>query len=340
MRLVDGWMGRHLAHFDAQRIPRVWRSVPFSLLARSGFAAVPEPRNDHYARHTQLGESLNILVVDSDRDMVEMVTGWLRTRGFSISSSYSADKARATWLERKPDLVIAEVKLAGVDMLEICREMRTRHDALILAMTDEPSAKLEAFCLEAGADAFLAKPFLPTLLLAHIHALSRRVRTTLQRQPSSQFIVGPIRFDTSRNEVRVNGKVEHLTPTESRILQILAINAGAVCTQSQIVSHAWGYGEEGDSYLIKAHIRNLREKIEPVPSKPQFIRTVSGVGYTLSVKSAPEPRSESAEDASEDSRDRRDNPRDDPDDMDSGESETQLDKSLSDMRMRMTTTAH
>lgn len=226
---------------------------------------------------------MNILVIDSDRDMVEMVTSWLRTRGYTVHFSFSMDKARVVWQERKPDLVIVDIKQAGVDVMAVCRELRTKHDALVLAVTDEPSPSIEAHCLETGADAFLQKPFLPKLLLAHMHALSRRVRSTLQRQPSSQIEIGPIRFDASRNEVRVNGRVAHLTPTESRILQILAINMGDVCTQGQIVSHAWGYGEDGDTYLIKAHIRHLREKIELVPSKPRFIRTVSGVGYTLSV---------------------------------------------------------
>jgi DNA-binding response OmpR family regulator len=253
-----------------------------------------------HARHRHGGDRLNILVVDSDRDMVEMVTSWLRSRGYTVHFSFSADKARSVWLERKPDLVIAEVKLAGVDVMAICRELRVQHDALVLAVTDEPSPTIEAHCLESGADAFLAKPFLPKLLLAHLHALSRRVRATLQRQPSSVFEIGPIRFDASRNEVRVNGRVEHLTPTESRILQILAINVGDVCTQGQIVSHAWGYGEDGDTYLIKAHIRHLREKIEPVPSKPRFIRTVPGVGYTLSVSAASGPSDGASGFASED----------------------------------------
>jgi DNA-binding response OmpR family regulator len=275
----------------------------------------------------------NILVLDSDQDMVEMLTSWLRTRGYTVSFSFSADKARAAWLERKPDLVIAEVKLAGVDVLAMCRELQARHDALVLAVTDDPSAKIEAFCLESGADAFLAKPFLPKSLLAHIHALSRRVRSTLQRQPSSVFIVGPVRFDASRNEVRVNGKVAHLTPTEGRILQLLAANAGDVCSQGQIVSHAWGYGEDGDTYLIKSHIRNLREKIEPVPSKPRFIRTVPGVGYTLSVSSTPEPGDDSMDFGSGDAHVQADT----TDDMEDDNSYNHLvDAGLSELRMTTT----
>ncbi len=229
-----------------------------------------------------MGDRLNILVVDSDRDMVEMLTGWLRTRGYTVHFSFTADRIRPAWTEHEPDLVILDVAMAGVDALAICRELRTQHDALILAVTTERNTQMEVQCLESGADAFLPKPFMPKQLLAHIHALGRRVRSTLQRQPSSIMTVGPIHFDASRNEVTIDGRMSRLTPTESRILQILAANTGDVCTLNQIVSHAWGYGDDGDTYLIKAHIRHLREKIEPVPGKPRFIRTVPGVGYTLS----------------------------------------------------------
>lgn len=224
---------------------------------------------------------MNILVVDSDQDVVEMMVTWLRSRGFTVHFCFTADKARAAYLARKPDLVIADVS-AGIEILEIIQDARAEHDAMVLGLTDELNDKVEAYCLESGADAVTKKPWAPKLLLAHIHALGRRVRTTVQRRPASLFTVGPIRFDAARNEVRINGADVHLTPTESRILQVLAINAGDVCTQAQIVMHAWGYGEEGDTYLIKAHIRNLREKIEPDPSKPRYIRTMPGVGYTLS----------------------------------------------------------
>jgi DNA-binding response OmpR family regulator len=225
---------------------------------------------------------LNILVVDSDRDMVEMLTGWLRARGNTVNCSFTADRIRSSWETHEPDLVILDVSMAGADTLAICHEMSTQHDALILAVSTEHDPQMEVQCLESGADAFLPKPFMPKQLLAHIHALGRRVRSTLQRQPSSLMDVGPIHFDASRNEVTVDGRTSRLTPTESRILQILAANTGDVCTLNQIVSHAWGYGDDGDTYLIKAHIRHLREKIEREPSKPQFIRTVPGVGYSLS----------------------------------------------------------
>lgn len=214
--------------------------------------------------------------------MVEMLTGWLRSRGYTVNYAFTADRIRSAWIEREPDLVIVDVAMAGVDVFAICREMRVHRDALFLAMTTDHDPQMEIHSLESGADSFLLKPFMPKQLLAHIHALGRRVRSTLQRQPTSVMTVGPIHFDSSRNEVTVNNRTSRLTPTESRILQILAANTGDVCTLNQIVSHAWGYGDDGDTYLIKAHIRHLREKIEPVPSKPRFIRTVPGVGYSLS----------------------------------------------------------
>jgi DNA-binding response OmpR family regulator len=87
--------------------------------------------------------------------------------------------------------------------------------------------------------------------------------------------------DVSRNEVSVNGKVARLTPTESKLLHLLAVNVNDVCSHEQIVAHVWGYTDDSDATLIKAHIRHLREKIEPDPSKPRHIATVAGAGYML-----------------------------------------------------------
>jgi DNA-binding response OmpR family regulator len=159
--------------------------------------------------------------------------------------------------------------------------MQNRYDALVLIITPKKDVQDEIYCLESGADDYLLKPFFPAQLLARIHALSRRVRSTLVQQPPSIIMVGPICVDLSRNIVSVDGKTSRLTVTESKLLQLLAVNANNVCTASQIVSHIWGFDEVGDPSLIKAHIRHLRQKIEPDPSRPYYILTVSGVGYTL-----------------------------------------------------------
>ena len=119
----------------------------------------------------------------------------------------------------------------------MCRDLRHRHDALVLVMTEGKEVKDEVRCLESGADDYLRKPFFPSQLLARIHALGRRGRSTLAQRPSSIISVGPLRVDSLHNEVSVYGKVSRLTPTESKLLHLLAVNANNVCTAGQIVSH-------------------------------------------------------------------------------------------------------
>jgi DNA-binding response OmpR family regulator len=232
---------------------------------------------------TAAEEEMKLLVVDRDRDMVEMVTGWLRGRGYEVHYAFTNERARQVWLEKQPDVVIIdpETTTNENDSLSMCRELRDAHDALVLVVARTHGEDAESVYLENGADGFLAKPFLPRQMLAHLRALSRRVRSTLVRNPSTIITVGPIRVDTVRHEVSMNSKNVRLTPTESRLLHLLAANANDICTLEQIVTHVWGFGEAGDTYLVKAHIRHLREKIEPVPSRPQYIITSPGVGYML-----------------------------------------------------------
>lgn len=224
---------------------------------------------------------MKLLVVDSDRDLVEMLTSWLKTLGYEVYRAYTADRARSEWIEQRPDIVIMDTALKDVDMLTMCRDLRNKHDALVLVVTDEKDVRDEVRCLESGADDYLRKPFFPSQLLARIRAVSRRSRSTLERRPSSVVAVGPICIDSLHNEVTVHGKTMRLTPTESKLLHLLAINANDVCTANQIVTHVWGYDGEGDAGLIKAHIRHLRQKVEPDPGEPRYILTVPGVGYTL-----------------------------------------------------------
>src|SRR5947209_3673148 len=233
---------------------------------------------------------MKLLIVDPDRDLVEMLKSWLKTLGYEVYRAYTGEQAKIQWEEQGPDLVLLDPNVKDVDALALCREMRHQHDALVLVLTEGKDVHHEVRCLESGADDYLRKPFFPTQLLARIHALSRRGRSTLSQRPSSIITVGPIRVDALHNEAIVNGKVERLTPTESKLLHLLAINANNVCTAGQIVSHIWGFGNDGDACLIKAHIRHLRQKIEPNPAKPGYILTVPGVGYTLVRKSSEEEK--------------------------------------------------
>ncbi len=210
---------------------------------------------------------MKLLVVDSDRDLVEMITGWLKTLGHEVHRAYTEERAKILWGELRPELVILDTAMKGGDTLAMCREMQSKHDALLVILSDTRDVHDEIRCLESGADDYLYKPFFPSQLLARIHAVSRRSRFTLERRPY--------------NEVSIHGKTAHLTPIESKLLHLLAINANDVCSADQIVTHVWGYDGDGDACLIKAHIRHLRQKIEPDATDPQYILTVPGVGYTL-----------------------------------------------------------
>jgi DNA-binding response OmpR family regulator len=224
---------------------------------------------------------MKILIVDSNRDWVEMLTSWLKMLGYEVCRAYVAERARDLWMEQKPDLVILDPVLKDRDGLDLCWEMRSKHDALVLVITDVNELQDEVRCLEAGADDYLRKPFAPSQLLARIHAVTRRARSSLQQRPPSTITVGPISVDSLHNEARIHGKVARLTRTESKLLYLLAQNADDVCTAEQIVNYIWGYDGTGDACLIKAHIRHLRQKIEPDPAHPRYIQTVSGVGYTF-----------------------------------------------------------
>lgn len=224
---------------------------------------------------------MKLLLVDKDRDLVEMLMNWLKTLGFEVYRAYTGKQACLQWEQQEPDLVMIDPALQEMDGLTVCQQMRSTHDALMLVMTEGADAYTEVNCLESGADDYVHKPFSPAQLLAHIHAVSRRGRSTLALRPSSIVAVEPLRIDTLRNEVTVEDKTVRLTPTEGKLLHLLATNAHQVCTAQHIVEHLWGFGDDGDTCLIKTHIRHLRLKIEPDPSHPIYLLTVPGVGYTL-----------------------------------------------------------
>src|SRR5438270_11953414 len=189
---------------------------------------------------------MKLLVVGSDRDLVEMLTSWLKTLGYDVHRAYTKEHARAKWLEQRTDLVILDSALKDADALAMCREMRSKHDALVLIVTDGKEVQDEVRCLESGADDYLRKPFFPSQLLARIRAVSRRARSTLAQRPSSIITVGPIRVDSLHHEVSIHGKPSRLTPTEGKLLHFLAINANDVCVLNQIMTHVWGYDGGGD----------------------------------------------------------------------------------------------
>jgi DNA-binding response OmpR family regulator len=240
----------------------------------------------HIRCSVKRGSAMRLLIIDHDCDLVEMLIGWLKTLGYEVYRAYTGEQARTEWIEHEPDLVLIDTALKGVDVLALCKEMRNDLDALVLVMTDGKDVQDEIRCLESGADDYMRKPFFPAQLLARIHALSRRTRSSLEQRSPSVITIGPLFIDTLHNQVSVHGRVSRLTPTEGKLLHFLAINVGEVCTSDQIVTHVWGYNREGDACLIKAHIYHIRKKIEAEPDNPRYVITFPGVGYMLARNSS------------------------------------------------------
>src|SRR5579885_1117038 len=115
---------------------------------------------------------MKLLIVDPDRDLVEMLMSWLKTLGYDAYRAYSGEQARGVWLEEQPDLVIIDNILKDIDALTLCRDMRSKHDALVIVVTDRIDRHVQVRCMASGAEYSVLKPFVPSQLLAHIHAVS------------------------------------------------------------------------------------------------------------------------------------------------------------------------
>src|SRR5438067_7817080 len=146
---------------------------------------------------------MKLLIVDPDRDLVEMLTSWLKTLGYEVYRAYTGERAKIEWEEQEPDLILLDTTLKDVDALSMCRDLRTKHDALVLVVTDGKDVQDEVRCLESGADDYLRKPFFPRQLLARIHAVSRHALSWLNQRASSLIAVGPIVVDSLQNEVKI-----------------------------------------------------------------------------------------------------------------------------------------
>ncbi len=232
---------------------------------------------------------MKILIADDDRDMVDMLSYWLKGCGHEVAHVFDGEQAIKRWRETLPDLVILDIQMPKLDGFEVCRQMRTETNSMVLILTAHDHEDAEVRGLELGADDYLRKPFGPRQLQARIKALMRRSTNVSGPTNSSVIKGGPMTLDAMRHEVTRDGVTTRLTPTESRLLHLLMSHTGQVLTTDRIIERVWGYHDAGDSGLVKTHIRHLRQKVEPDPNSPQFVLTIIGVGYTFTTPDAGNP---------------------------------------------------
>lgn len=228
-----------------------------------------------------------ILVVDDEVSLQETVAYSLKKEGYTVDIAGDGNKGLELARTSKPDLIILDVMLPGMDGFEVCRTLRHETNIPVLMLTARDDEIDRVVGLEVGADDYLAKPFSMRELIARVKALLRRVRLMREEADTNTqegfqpklMTFGNLVIDMTRREVRLNGEVVPCKPKEYELLTFMGQHKGRVLTRELILERVWGWGFVGDSRTVDVHIRWLREKIEDVPDKPQRIITVRGAGY-------------------------------------------------------------
>ncbi len=216
-----------------------------------------------------------ILVVDDDEALAEMIGIVLRNDGFD--PVFCADGAQALdiFLTSKPDLVLLDLMLPGMDGIEVCRLIRAESDVPIVMLTAKSDTSDVVRGLESGADDYVAKPFKPAELVARVRA---RLRPGDVKVPEN-LVIGEITIDVAGHSVRRAGEKISLTPLEFDLLVALARKPWQVFSRELLLEQVWGYRHAADTRLVNVHVQRLRSKIERDPEAPEVVLTVRGVGY-------------------------------------------------------------
>jgi two-component system, OmpR family, KDP operon response regulator KdpE len=216
-----------------------------------------------------------ILVVDDEQQILRALRVILREAGFEALPASSGEEALDLAALQRPDAAIIDLLLPDFDGVELARRLREWTDMplIVLSAAGEEDAKVRA--LAAGADDYVTKPFGPRELVARLQANLRRIAP---EREEAEILVDGLEVDLARRTVRVQGNEVHLTPTEFDLLRLLVRNRGRLMTHRDLLVSVWGPGYGDDTQVLRAHIANLRRKIEP-PEGRRYIRTDPGVGY-------------------------------------------------------------
>lgn len=226
-----------------------------------------------------------ILVVDDEPKIVEVVKSYLENRGFAVSEAYNGKEALEKFEKENPSLVILDLMLPDITGEEICRTLRKKSRVPIIMLTAKVEEEDILRGLNIGADDYVTKPFSPRQLVARVEAVLRRASDALVPLASIlSFNNDELVIDTLKYEVKRNGEIINLTPNEYKLLLTLVKYPDKTFTRDELISTAFGDDFTGYDRTIDAHIKNLRQKIEKDPKKPEYILTVYGVGYRFGGK--------------------------------------------------------
>jgi two-component system, OmpR family, response regulator RegX3 len=229
--------------------------------------------------------SARILVVDDDPGIQDVVRFALAGEGFEVDAVADGKSALERAATDEYDVVVLDVMLPDVPGTEVCRRLRADGSAVPILMLTARDAEVDRVLgLELGADDYIAKPFSRAELVSRVRAILRR--RDLDRAEGSGPLrqLGGLRLDFARHEVTVDGEPVQLTPSEFKLLSLLAQRPGEVFSRAEIMRHLWGSDHVGDEHPADVHVSNLRRKIEASPGRPERVVTVRGAGYKLNVR--------------------------------------------------------
>jgi len=215
-----------------------------------------------------------VLVVDDDASLAEMLTIVLAGEGLTTSVCRAGDQVMAEFIAFRPDVVLLDLMLPGLDGMSVCRQIRARSAVPIIMMTAKADTPDVVAGLEAGADDYITKPFKNTELVARLRARLRRTDTLVDTLEFGEIVLDPAGHTVTRK-----GESLDLTPLEFDLLACLLSDPNQVFTREVLLQKVWGYHHPGDTKLVNVHMTRLRSKIEDDADAPQIIRTVRGVGY-------------------------------------------------------------
>ena len=219
-----------------------------------------------------------VLVVDDDAKTVELVKLYLNRDGYKVLTAYDGIEALRLARESHPDLIVLDLMLPGVDGLEVCRTLRNESDVPIIMLTARTTDEDKLTGLGLGADDYVTKPFSPRELAARVRAVLRRLPG--ERGPA-EIERGELTVNFVKHKAFLAGRPLNLSPTEFKLLGVLAREPGRVFSRAQLIEEALGYDFVGFDRTVDVHILNLRRKLEPDPNHPEYIKTVYGVGYNF-----------------------------------------------------------
>jgi two-component system, OmpR family, KDP operon response regulator KdpE len=217
-----------------------------------------------------------VLVVDDEPQMLRALTTNLRVRGYEVDEADSGEQALEVAARRRPDVVVLDLGLPGIDGIDVVHGLRgwTEVPILVLSAREDEGSKVEA--LDAGADDYVTKPFGMNELLARLRAALRRA-TPADEEPmvsTEHFVV-----DLAAKRVTRGTRDVHLTPTEWQVVEVLVRNPGKLVSQRQLLADVWGPHYRTETNYLRLYLAQIRRKLEPEPSRPRYFLTEPGMGY-------------------------------------------------------------